>query len=172
MSNTTNNHNIETGLVVTCFVGFMATNAMAVFAPIWVASPLVLLISALASVGFFCSEVYPIHKVWRGVGNKAQHVKRIQAIMYLAAVVGGAMIALFRSGGSDFTCDIEGTQVICEVSRPGGNAVRLAVSGLLFLAGGFWALLLEPLRHRIEDRENALCARSAAGGRHRASSTG
>lgn len=172
MSNTINNHNIETGLVVTCFVGFMATNVMAVLAPILRISPLVLLIAALALAGFFCSAVYPIHKVWQGVGDKAQHVKRIQAIMYLAAVVGGAMIALFRSGGSDVTCDIEGTQVLCESAPPGGNGVTLAVSGLFFLAGGFWALLLEPLRHRIEDRQNAPCARSAASGRHRASSTG
>ena len=171
MSNTTNNYNIETSLVVACFVGFIATNVMAVLAPILRVSPLVLLIAALALVGFFCSEVYPIYKVWRGVGDKAQHVKRIQAIMYLAAVVGGAMIALFRSGGSDFTCDIEGTQVLCESAPPGGNGVTLAVSGLFFLAGGFWALLLEPLRHRIEDRQNAPCARSAASGRHRASST-
>lgn len=89
MSNTTNNHNIETSLVVACFVGFMATNVMAVLAPILRVSPLVLLIAALALVGFFCSEVYPIYRVWRGVGDKAQHVKRIQAIMYLAAVVGG-----------------------------------------------------------------------------------
>lgn len=51
MSNTINNHNIETGLVVTCFVGFMATNVMAVLAPILRISPLVLLIAALAVAG-------------------------------------------------------------------------------------------------------------------------
>lgn len=46
-------------------------------------------------------------------------------------------------------------RLVCQFDQIGNDLVALAVSGLFFLVGGFWALVLEPFRHRVEDRENA-----------------
>lgn len=152
---TDNDHAQETKFILSIVGGFFITCAMAVFVAFYTDSSLTGLVCVVATVGFAAAVAYPVRQLWKSRGEKSEQIRRIRAVMYLSAAVGGAMIALHRTGTTDFVCNEEHDRLVCQFDQIGNDLVALAVSGLFFLVGGFWALVLEPFRHRVEDRENA-----------------
>lgn len=78
---------------------------------------------------------YTARQLWRDnqpVKTYLRHIKECQKIMFVAAAMGGAMLAIAFSVTDD----------------PNGEAV--AIGGFLYLAAGACGSILEPTRHKLE----------------------
>ena len=103
------------------------------------------------SLFFIPPAFYSWHQMSEGKGDLAQHLKRVQALMYLAAAVGATIIALSFSGDGDITVVTEGSKLTCPTVPDKPAPGDLAVPGVLYVISGGMALFLEPLRLWVVD---------------------
>lgn len=122
------------------WLSYMATQVPVVaFMMIWV------------SFFFIPPAVYSWFQIAEGKGDLAQHLKRIQALMYLAAAVGAAIVALSFSGDGDITVVADGSKLTCPAAPERPIPGDLAVPGVLYVISGGLALIVEPLRLWVVD---------------------
>lgn len=103
------------------------------------------------SLSFIFPLFYSWYQITKGKGDLAQHLKRIQALMYLAAAVGAAIVALSFSGDGDITVVADGSKLTCSAAPEEPTPGSLAVPGVLYVISGGLALIVEPLRLWVVD---------------------
>ena len=123
-------------------------------------SVIVAIVCCAATLGFAVAIVRPAVQLWRDRGVPSAEIKRVQAVMYLAAAVGGAMVAVSRAAPINISCFSQNERIICESAALGNDEKALLMAGLCYLSGGFFGLVLEFFRQLCEDEESAQAARA------------
>ncbi len=114
--------------------------------------PEVTLVMLFVSLSFIFPLLYSWYQITKGKGDLAQHLKRIQALMYLAAAVGAAIVALSFSGDGDITVVADGSKLTCSAAPEEPTPGSLAVPGVLYVgSGGLALIIVEPLRLWVVD---------------------